>query len=35
MRMQPIWVEDLAPMLADGIENNSHGNKMYEIGGLE
>lgn len=33
--MQPIWVEDLAPMLVDGIEDGCHGDESYEIGGPE
>lgn len=32
-RFQPIWVEDLAPMLADAVEDDSHTNEIYEIGG--
>ncbi|SIR00483.1 NADH dehydrogenase [Haladaptatus litoreus] len=35
MRMQPIWVEDLAPMFADGVEEARHAGKIYEIGGPE
>ncbi|MFH5799772.1 complex I NDUFA9 subunit family protein [Haladaptatus sp. CMAA 1911] len=33
-RFQPIWVGDLAPMLADGIEKSRDGDT-YEIGGPE
>jgi uncharacterized protein YbjT (DUF2867 family) len=33
-RFQPIWVGDLAPMLADGIEESRDGDT-YEIGGPE
>ncbi|ELY79150.1 complex I NDUFA9 subunit family protein [Natrinema gari] len=35
MRLQPIWVEDLAPMLADGLEDDRHVGHCYEIGGPE
>jgi NADH dehydrogenase len=31
-RFQPIWVEDLVPMLADGVEDD-HDGETYEIGG--
>jgi NADH dehydrogenase len=34
-RLQPIWVEDLAPMLADGLEDDRHVGRYYEIGGPE
>lgn len=34
-RLQPIWVEDLAPMLADGLEDDRHVGRCYEIGGPE
>ncbi|GKZ13085.1 complex I NDUFA9 subunit family protein [Haladaptatus sp. T7] len=33
-RFQPIWVDDLAPILADGLDE-SHDGKIYEIGGPE
>jgi NADH dehydrogenase len=33
--LQPIWVDDLAPMLADGLENDRHIGQCYEIGGPE
>lgn len=33
-RFQPIWVEDLAPVLADAVEGDST-NEVYEIGGPE
>jgi uncharacterized protein YbjT (DUF2867 family) len=32
-RFQPIWVGDLVPMLADAVEDDSHTNETYEIGG--
>jgi len=32
---QPIWVEDLAPMLADAVEDDAHRGEIYEIGGPE
>jgi len=32
-RFQPVWVEDLAPMLADGVEDDDHVGETYEIGG--
>ena len=32
-RFQPIWVGDLAPMLADAIEDEKHVGQIYEIGG--
>jgi uncharacterized protein YbjT (DUF2867 family) len=32
---QPIWVGDLAPMLADAIENNEYNDAVYEIAGPE
>lgn len=35
MRIQPIWVEDLTPMLADGIEREHHVGSTYTIGGPE
>lgn len=34
-RFQPIWVEDLAPMLADCAVEAEHRNETYEIGGPE
>jgi NADH dehydrogenase len=34
-RFQPIWVEDLVSMLADGIEDDRHLGETYEIGGPE
>ncbi|WP_129112900.1 complex I NDUFA9 subunit family protein [Halegenticoccus tardaugens] len=34
-RFQPIWVGDLAPMLADALEGDEHVGKTYEIGGPE
>ncbi|WP_049969633.1 complex I NDUFA9 subunit family protein [Haladaptatus cibarius] len=33
-RFQPIWIGDLAPMLADGVDE-SHDGELYEIGGPE
>jgi NADH dehydrogenase len=33
-RFQPIWIEDLAPMLAAGVEAD-HDGEVYEIGGPE
>jgi uncharacterized protein YbjT (DUF2867 family) len=35
MRLQPIWVEDLAPMLADGVDDARHAGQTYRIGGPE
>lgn len=35
MQIQPIWVEDLAPMLADGVEEKRHVGNAYELGGPE
>ncbi|WP_435551155.1 complex I NDUFA9 subunit family protein [Natrinema sp. CGMCC1.2065] len=35
MRLQPIWVEDLAPLIADGLEDDRHAGGCYEIGGPE
>ncbi|MFC7137501.1 complex I NDUFA9 subunit family protein [Halobaculum litoreum] len=32
-RFQPIWVGDLAPMLADGVTEAEHEGQTYEIGG--
>jgi NADH dehydrogenase len=34
-RFQPIWVEDLAPMLADAIADDEHVGETYELGGPE
>jgi uncharacterized protein YbjT (DUF2867 family) len=34
-RFQPVWIEDLVPMLADSIENDAHDGGVYEIGGPE
>lgn len=34
-RMQPLWVEDLAPMLADCVEAGEHAGETYELGGPE
>jgi NADH dehydrogenase len=34
-RFQPIWVGDLAPMLADGATEDGHLGETYEIGGPE
>lgn len=35
MRLQPIWVGDLAPMLADGVDGDRHAGSVYELGGPE
>ncbi len=32
-RFQPIWVEDLAPMLAESVDDERHVGETYEIGG--
>ena len=32
-RFQPIWVGDLAPMLADAVDADGHAGETYEIGG--
>jgi NADH dehydrogenase len=32
-RFQPIWVGDLAPMLADAVDADEHAGETYEIGG--
>lgn len=32
-RFQPIWVGDLAPMLADAVEGDEHANATYELAG--
>jgi len=34
-RFQPIWIEDLAPMVADGVESTDHEGETYELGGEE
>ena len=34
-RFQPIYVGDLAPMLADAVESSDHDDQAYEIGGPE
>ncbi|ERG95438.1 complex I NDUFA9 subunit family protein [Haloquadratum walsbyi] len=34
-RFQPIWVDDLVPMLADAVETDTHHGEIYEIGGPE
>ncbi|WP_340097791.1 complex I NDUFA9 subunit family protein [Salinibaculum salinum] len=34
-RFQPIWVGDLVPMIADGLEDDDHVGQTYEIGGPE
>ncbi|QLG61529.1 complex I NDUFA9 subunit family protein [Halorarum salinum] len=34
-RFQPIWVEDLVPMLADCVEGEEHLGETYELGGPE
>ncbi|MDH5019289.1 complex I NDUFA9 subunit family protein [Halobacterium rubrum] len=34
-KFQPIWVQDLVPMLADAVEDESHWGETYEIGGPE
>ena len=33
--LQPIWVEDLAPMLAAAVEAEEHAGRTYELGGPE
>lgn len=33
-RFQPIWIGDLAPMLADGVDD-AHDGEIYEVGGPE
>lgn len=35
MRAQPMWVGDLAPMLADGVTEDRHVGGCYELGGPE
>lgn len=32
-RFQPLWVGDIAPMLADAVVDDRHANQVYEIGG--
>jgi NADH dehydrogenase len=32
-RFQPIWVQDLVPMLADACEGDEHVGQVYEVGG--
>jgi len=34
-RFQPIWIGDLAPMLADAVEEQAHRGETYDIGGPE
>jgi len=34
-RFQPVWIGDLAPILADGIEDEAYNGGAYEIGGPE
>jgi NADH dehydrogenase len=34
-RFQPIWIDDLAPMLADAVEDEDHVGEAYDIGGPE
>ena len=34
-RFQPIWVEDLVPMLADTVADDAHVGESYDIGGPE
>ena len=33
MRIQPIWVDDLAEMVADGVTTDGHDGHIYELGG--
>lgn len=35
LRIQPVWVGDLAPMLADGVTGEGHAGRTYRIGGPE
>jgi NADH dehydrogenase len=35
MRLQPIWVGDLASVLADGVDGEGHAGATYELGGPE
>ncbi|WP_435359112.1 complex I NDUFA9 subunit family protein [Haloarchaeobius sp. DFWS5] len=34
-RFQPIWIDDLVPLLADAVEDEKHVGQAYEIGGPE
>ncbi|WP_435147585.1 complex I NDUFA9 subunit family protein [Halobaculum sp. P14] len=34
-RFQPIWVGDVAPMIADAVAEDEHRNETYELGGPE
>ncbi|GAB3327253.1 complex I NDUFA9 subunit family protein [Haloplanus salinarum] len=34
-RFQPVWIGDLAPILADGLEDEAYDGGIYEIGGPE
>ena len=34
-RFQPVWIGDLAPILADGLEDEAYDGGVYEIGGPE
>jgi uncharacterized protein YbjT (DUF2867 family) len=34
-RFQPVWIEDLVPMLADSIEGDDYEGGVYEVGGPE
>ncbi len=34
-KFQPIWVQDLVPMLADAVEDGDHWGETYEVGGPE
>jgi len=34
-RVQPVWVEDLAPMIADGVGERRHVGNTYRLGGPE
>lgn len=34
-RIQPIWVEDLVPLLADGVDDEERAGACYELGGPE
>jgi NADH dehydrogenase len=34
-RFQPIWIDDLVPMLADAVEDDTYDGGIYEIGGPE
>jgi uncharacterized protein YbjT (DUF2867 family) len=33
LRIQPVWVDDLATMLADGVTENRHTGETYRVGG--